>query len=107
MIDKSCAANNYFVVFTICENETTIFPGLTHSNNEPHDCHSLFTDGVPLDVSHVRVLDATHIATLIVSVLSCMDFYLHLPLDVCYSIYCYETEGYKLGFLATSCISIV
>ena len=69
MIDKSCAANNYFVVFTICENETTIFPGLTHSNNEPHDCHSLFTDGVPLDVSHVRVLDATHIATLIVSVI--------------------------------------
>ena len=69
MIDKSCAANNYFVVFTICENETTIFPGLTHSNNEPHDCHNLFTDGVPLDVSHVRVLDATHIATLIVSVI--------------------------------------
>ena len=27
-IDKSCAANDYFIVFTSCENRTTIFPGL-------------------------------------------------------------------------------
>ena len=119
-IKKSCE-NNFTVIYTKCENETTVWPGSTTSTDKALYINRIykfgFSDGVPPDGGSIRVFDATHIATfvtfiglyvtLLLFALGCILFNI-LFRNRRYYIYCFcecETSLSLCSFAATELLS--